>query len=134
MTQTSSLSIGQIAARAGVAASTLRYYEQLGLIDAPSRQSQQRRYDPNVLRRVHYIQVAQRAGFTLEEIKTLIFGFPDDVAPGARWQQLAQNKLPEIESLIARALEMKNALEVGLRCGCESLEACEAKLVSDGGC
>jgi MerR family transcriptional regulator, redox-sensitive transcriptional activator SoxR len=134
MTQTSSLSIGQIAARAGVAASTLRYYEQLGLIEAPSRQSQQRRYDPSVLRRVYYIQVAQRAGFTLEEIKTLIFGFPDDVTPGARWQQLAQNKLPEIESLISRALEMKNALELGLRCGCDSLEACETKLASEGGC
>ena len=128
------LSIGQIAARAGVTPSTLRYYEQLGLIDAPPRQSQQRRYDPSVLRRLNYIGVAQRAGFTLEEIKTLIVGFPDEVTPGARWQQLAQRKLREIEALIARALEMKHALEVGVRCGCASLEECEAKLVSEGVC
>ena len=128
------LSIGQVAASAGVATSTLRYYEELGLIEAPARQGQQRRYDARVLQRLRYIQAAQRAGFTLEEIKTLICGFPAEVAPGSRWQALAKTKLLEIESLIERAQEMKLALEVGLRCGCKSLEECEAQLAKDGRC
>lgn len=125
------LRIGQVAQHTGVANSTLRYYEQLGLMAAPNRQSGQRRYDQSAIRRVHYIQVAQRAGFALLEIKTLIHGFPEDTAPGWRWQQLANSKLPEIEALIERAKEMKRALELGIRCGCKSLEECEIKLESN---
>ncbi len=130
MNKISAMSIGQVAERTGLAASTLRYYEQLGLMAPLERRGGQRRYDLAAIRRVNYIQVAQRAGFSLLEIKTLIYGFPEETAPGSRWQQLASTKLPEIEALIEQAQQMKHAIELGIRCGCKSLEECEIKLSS----
>ncbi len=119
------MTIGEVANGAGVAPSTLRYYEGLGLLTPQSRESGQRRYDTSALRRLGYIHVAQQAGFTLEEIKTLLEGFPEDIPPGARWQTLAKAKLGEMDALIAKAREMKHVLEVGLQCGCTSLESCD---------
>ncbi len=125
MNPSNTLSIGQVAAQAKVSTATLRYYEQLGLLVAPQRQSGQRRYLPSVVGRIKYIQIAQRAGFQLEEIKTLIYEFPLETRPSTRWQQLATTKLLEIEALIARAQEMKQILQLGMLCQCSTLADCE---------
>ncbi len=105
-------------------ASALRYYESAGLITSPERESGRRRYDESVLERVAAIQVAQKAGFTIGEIRTLMTGFAPSVALSERWRTLAERKLPEIEALIARAEAMKAILEEGLECGCARLEDC----------
>ena len=123
-----SMSIGEVAQRAGVRPSTLRYYEGVGLLPSPERTNGRRRYDGEVLRevldRLTVVRVAQRAGFTISEIRTLLDGFSEDTPPSERWRVLAQDKLPEVDALVERALGMKDLLERGLRCECLRLEDC----------
>jgi MerR family redox-sensitive transcriptional activator SoxR len=114
------LTIGQVAARAGLNTSRIRYYESVGVLPEPVRVSGQRRYEEDVLRRLNVIDVAQRAGLTLDEIRDLT-GSPH---AGDRLRELAERKLPEIEALIARAEEMKRWLEAARRCDCETVHAC----------
>ena len=123
-----SMSIGEVARRAGVRPSTLRYYESIGLLPTPERENGRRRYDSEVLRevldRLAVVRVAQQAGFTISEIRMLLNGFSEDTPPTERWRVLAREKLPEVEALVKRALGMKNLLERGLRCECLRLEDC----------
>ena len=72
------LSIGQLAAKAGVNTSTLRYYESVGLLPAPERRSGQRRYDERLFDRINFIKVAQHTGFKIQEIVVLLEGFEVD--------------------------------------------------------
>jgi MerR family redox-sensitive transcriptional activator SoxR len=83
-----------------------------------------------VLDRLEVVRVAQQAGFTISEIRTLLDGFSEDTPPSERWRLLAQDKLPEVEVLLERALGMKDLLERGLRCECLRLEECS--LVGNG--
>ena len=69
------LSIGQLAAKAEINASTLRYYESVGLLPDPERKNNQRRYDEGVLDRINFIKVAQQTGFSIQEIAILLEGF-----------------------------------------------------------
>jgi MerR family transcriptional regulator, redox-sensitive transcriptional activator SoxR len=117
-------SIGEVASRAGLNPSAIRYYESIGLLPKAERISGQRRYGDSVLKRLAVIEFAQRAGFTLAETRTLLNGFSEKVPPSARWRALADRKLPEIEALIARASAMKRLLEEGLDCECLSLDDC----------
>jgi MerR family transcriptional regulator, redox-sensitive transcriptional activator SoxR len=121
-------SIGEVARRAGVRPSALRYYERVGVLPSPGRENGRRRYGGEALRealdRLAVVRVAQRAGFTIAEIRTLLDGFSEDTPPSERWRVLAQDKLPEVEALVERALGMKDLLERGLRCECLSLEGC----------
>ena len=117
-------SIGEVARQAGLRPSAIRYYESAGLLPAPGRVSGWRRYDQTVLTRLAVIELAQRAGFTLAEIRTLLRGFSPNVPPSARWHALARQKVPELEAVIARARAMKRLLEAGLDCGCLRLEDC----------
>ena len=123
------MSIGEVATRAGVRPSALRYYEGVGLLPAPDWVNGRRCYDGEVLRdvldRLTVVRVAQQAGFTVTEIKTLLDGFSDDTPPSERWRVLAREKLTEVEALLERALGMKRLLERGLRCECLRLEDCD---------
>jgi MerR family redox-sensitive transcriptional activator SoxR len=123
-----SMSIGEVASRAGVRPSALRYYEGVGVLPSPERENGRRRYDGEVLRevldRLAVVRVAQQAGFTISEIRTLLDGFAEDTLPSERWRLLAEEKLPEVEALVKRALGMKDLLERGLRCECLRLEEC----------
>jgi MerR family redox-sensitive transcriptional activator SoxR len=123
-----SMNIGEVARWAGVRPSTLRYYEGVGLLPSPERTNGRRRYDGEVLRevldRLTIVRVAQQAGFTISEIRTLLDGFSEDTPPSERWRVLAREKLTEVDALIERALGMKDLLERGLRCECLRLEEC----------
>ena len=119
------MTIGEISERTGLAPSALRFYEAEGLLPEPERISGRRRYDESTLQRLAVIQVAQKAGFTIGEIRTLLTGFSASTAPPARWRKLAERKLPEVEDLIARAESMKALLEEGLECDCLRLEHCQ---------
>jgi MerR family transcriptional regulator, redox-sensitive transcriptional activator SoxR len=118
------LTIGEVARRAGLETSAVRYYESIGLLKSLRRVNGHRRYDASVLHILTMIRFAQQAGFTLAEIETLFHGFEPDTPPAARWRSMAQEKLPEIDLLIERAQGMKHMLENGLRCGCLRLEDC----------
>jgi MerR family redox-sensitive transcriptional activator SoxR len=120
------LTIGEVARRAGLRTSAIRYYESNGLIPEPRRVSGQRRYGPDVFTHLAIVRMAQEAGFSIEEIRTLVAGFPEGTPAGDRWRELAQRKLPEVDALIARLQAVRSVLEESLRCGCLSLEACAA--------
>jgi MerR family redox-sensitive transcriptional activator SoxR len=119
-----SLTIGTIARRAGVTASALRFYEQEGLLPAPPRVGGQRRYEPDVLQRLAVIRMAQEAGFTIAEIRTLFSGFPEDAPASDRWRDLARHKIPEVDAMIRRMQAVREVLEESLRCDCLTLDAC----------
>jgi MerR family redox-sensitive transcriptional activator SoxR len=118
------LTIGEVARRAGLRTSALRYYEQMGLIPPPRRVSGQRRYAVDVLPRLALIAGAQRVGFTVAEMRTLFAGLSPETTPSERWRPLAERKLAEVEALLERAEGMKWLLEASLRCGCVRLENC----------
>ncbi len=117
--------IGEVAQRAGIRPSAIRYYESVGILPAPHRINGRRRYNSSVLQRLLVIQTAQQAGFTVSEIGTLFNGFPADTPASARWQVLARQKLTEVDRLIRHAQSMKRLLEEGLlHCRCLTLDEC----------
>jgi len=111
------LTIGQVAARAGVNPSHIRYYEEVGVLPEPERVSGRRRYDEGILERLRVIDVAQRAGMSLAEIRDL-------TGPGERLRDLADRKLPAIEALIARAEAARRWLELARGCHCTTAGDC----------
>jgi MerR family transcriptional regulator, redox-sensitive transcriptional activator SoxR len=120
----SDLTIGQVARTTGMRTSALRYYEEVGILPAARRVNGRRRYDPVVVRMLEVLRFAQAAGFTLDEIRTLFHGFGAETPLHDRWQALAEAKIRELDELIGRALQMKQAIVAGLGCGCVRLEDC----------
>jgi MerR family transcriptional regulator, redox-sensitive transcriptional activator SoxR len=118
------MTIGEVARRAGIRPSALRYYESVGVLPEPERENGRRRYGPEVLDMLAVARVAQQAGFRISEIRTLLHGFTAEIPPSERWRELAREKLPEVEALIRRAFGMKRLLEWGLRCDCLRIEDC----------
>ena len=118
------LTISEVAKQAGIRASAIRYYESIQLLPSPQRKAGRRRYSPDVLRRISFIQVAQAAGLTIAEIQTLINELDSDMPLSERWQTLAHQKLAEVDALMRKVQGMKLILVNGLNCGCSNLEDC----------
>ena len=116
------LTIGQVAERAGVNTSQIRFYERVGVLPQPERVSGQRRYRDEVVHRLSIIDVAQRAGLTLQEIAPLTGAGSRSADAGGHIRRLADEKLPHIEALIARARAVKHWLEVAQSCDCQSVD------------
>jgi MerR family redox-sensitive transcriptional activator SoxR len=114
----SSLTIGELARLTDRRASSIRYYEEIGLLPEPRRVSGQRRYPPEAVRSLTVIDTAQRAGLTLEEIKPLLAGEAETL------REIAERKLPELEALIERAEVARRWLEAAARCECPTLDDC----------
>lgn len=130
----SELSIGQLAALAGLNASTLRYYESVGLLPAPSRKSGQRRYDEQLLERINFIKIAQQTGCTIQEISVLLEGFESDGSISDRWEQLAMRKRSELEHRKQQLNSMIQILDNGLTCKCLTWSECMDKIETNGTC
>jgi MerR family transcriptional regulator, redox-sensitive transcriptional activator SoxR len=121
--------IGEVAAKAGIRTSALRYYEELGLLSPAERVNGRRRYGADVFDRLAVIGLAKEAGFELDEIARLLQA--GGGRQGARlWRELAEAKLAEVEAVIARAEAMRNVLRRGLECGCLELSDC-ARLAAE---
>jgi MerR family transcriptional regulator, redox-sensitive transcriptional activator SoxR len=118
------LPIGEVARRAGLRTSAIRYYEEIGLLPRAERQSGHRVYGQDVLERLAVVRLAQRAGFSLAETKTLISGFSEEVPPSERWRRMAERKLPEVEERLRRAEQMRDLLLRGMDCDCLTLDEC----------
>lgn len=118
------LSIGEVARRTGVRTSALRYYEEAGILPPPARASGRRQYDEGIIRRIDMLRFAQQAGFTLDEIKTLLHGFGAETPLSKRWQSLARKKLQELDAMAERIQRMRRGLQLGLECGCVRVEDC----------
>jgi DNA-binding transcriptional MerR regulator len=126
------LTISEVARRIGVEASTIRYYEQIGLLPAPSRESGQRRYDAAALYRLAIIRRARQLDFTLEEIRQLFFGF-GTVRASARWHKLCLGKLAELQTLAENIKSVQQLLRKMMRrCHCETLSQCGKGILQNG--
>lgn len=119
------LKISDIAQRANIRASAIRYYEQMGLLPKPARASGQRRYDEAALHRLALIHRARQLGFTLAETRELFSGFGPATAASARWQSLSRRKLEELDRQMRAIRTMRKLLnEMMAKCRCETLEQC----------
>ena len=115
--------IGELADKARVRASALRYWEERGLLPGARREGGRRVWPVTAVRRVALIRMAQRAGFTLSEIARLL---DTDTAPSAtrQWRDLAARKLPELDQHIAQAQALRRAVADCLECGCMNFDQC----------
>lgn len=119
------MSIGELARRAGVAPSALRYYESLGLLSSTRTAGDRRRYERAALRRVAVVRAAQRVGLSLEEIRTAFDPVPATRAPTrAQWARMAARWRPMIDQRIADLEKVRDELDGCIGCGCLSLQRC----------
>lgn len=119
-------SVGDLAARAGVATSALRFYEAHGLITSERNPSGHRRYRSDALRRVAFIRVAQRIGLSLGEVAEALASLPSARTPTRDdWNELASRWLPRIDQQIAELEMLRDRLDGCIGCGCLSLDTCE---------
>ena len=125
MVEVKRLSVGEVAARAGVATSALRFYEDHGLIQSERNVSGHRRYHADVLRRVSFIRTAQRVGLSLAEIREALASLPNHRTPTAKdWERLASSWRPRLDEQIEVLTRMRDQLDSCIGCGCLSLASC----------
>ncbi|MGZ4702831.1 MAG: redox-sensitive transcriptional activator SoxR [Ilumatobacteraceae bacterium] len=126
MVEVKRFSVGELAARAGVATSALRFYEAHGLIRSERNESGHRRYRPDMLRRVAFIRVAQRIGLSLDEIARALDSLPSQRTPTRDdWNDLSSRWMPRIDEQIAELELLRDRLDGCIGCGCLSLDTCE---------
>ena len=118
------MKIGELAARAGVNPSAIRYYEKLGLLPAAERRSGQRRYATAAADRLLLIRFAAEMGFSLAEIRLFLEGFRENASPSARWRKFAGRKVQEMGEVIERATRLRDLLRGLERCHCACLHEC----------
>ena len=118
------LSIGEVGQLAGRSASSIRYYESIGLLPEPERVASQRRYGPEVLRLLAVIDAAQGAGLSLEEIRGLLTASRTDTPVGDHLRALAAQKLPELDALMEHIQSVRRWLEAASSCQCLTLDDC----------
>jgi MerR family redox-sensitive transcriptional activator SoxR len=120
-----SLTIGDLAARSGVAQSALRYYERLGLIRAARTGGNQRRYERAELRRVAFIRIAQQVGISLADIRTALESLPESRTPTkADWARLSATWRSKLDERIDLLTQLRDELTGCIGCGCLSLQRC----------
>ena len=124
------LTIGELARRAGRRASSIRYYEEIGLLPEAVRVGGQRRYPPGTVRTLGAIAAAQRAGLSLQEIKAVFGGAPAEPDAIEEFRRVAVAKLPQATAAIERATAAREWLEHAAACECPSLRECP--LIGEG--
>ena len=118
------MTIGEVAAKATIATSAIRYYERSGLLKQPLRKNGRRVYSEGVLHQLVIIEFAKETGFTLSETKLLLHGFPENTPASARWKKMAREKIHELEVALAKTKAMRDMLETMTSCRCRKLEQC----------
>lgn len=124
----SGLSIGEVGRLAAVPASTIRYYESIGLLLPPGRVGGRRRYDRSIVELLAVIRVAQQAGFSIADIRVLLHGSPAQASAGERWRLIASRRIGEIETTILRARSRRRILDRLLGCACAMIEDCAEQI------
>jgi MerR family redox-sensitive transcriptional activator SoxR len=120
------LTIGEVARRAGVATSALRFYEERGLIHSERAGSGHRRYQRAVIRRVAFIVFAQRIGLSLDEVGEELAKLPENRVPRrADWAKLSSSWTARIDTRIAELERLREGLTECIGCGCLSLGRCQ---------
>lgn len=125
MSTVKTFTVGEVAERAGVATSALRFYESNDLITSDRTAAGHRRYTADVLRRVSFIRVAQRVGLSLAEIRGALDSLPDRRTPTrGDWERLATRWRPMLDERIALLEALRAKLDGCIGCGCLSLDTC----------
>jgi MerR family redox-sensitive transcriptional activator SoxR len=126
------LTVGEMAARSGVAVSTLHFYEAEGLIHSTRTAANHRRYFRGELRRIAVIRVAQRAGIPLKEIADALASLPERRAPtAADWRGMAESWRAALDERIERLTRLRDQMSDCIGCGCLSIGACPLRNPGD---
>ncbi|ENN89567.1 redox-sensitive transcriptional regulator-activator protein [Rhizobium freirei PRF 81] len=119
------LTVGEVAARSGMAVSALHFYEAKGLIESQRSRGNQRRYPREVLRRVAIIKVAQRVGIPLAEVQAALQSLPQGRTPSAAdWKVLSARWKDDLDARIRRLQGLRDQLDGCIGCGCLSMSSC----------
>jgi MerR family redox-sensitive transcriptional activator SoxR len=119
------LTVGEVAARSGMAASALRYYEKEGLISASRTAGGQRRYHRGVLRRLAFIRAARTVGLSLEEVRDALSRLPLSRTPTkADWTAISRSWRERLNEQIEGLVALRDGLDGCIGCGCLSLARC----------
>jgi MerR family redox-sensitive transcriptional activator SoxR len=125
MPATLGLSIGQISARTGLAVSAIRFYEEKGLVTPGRNAGDQRRYHRADIRRLSFVMISQKLGFTLAEIRNLFAALPDNRTPTkADWTRIGKVFARKIDARIDGLTSLRDRLDGCIGCGCLSLKSC----------
>lgn len=120
-----SITIGELAARTGIATSAIRFYESKGLITPRRTTSGQRRFAPSDVRRISFILITQQLGFSLATITGHLEAMPEGRPPTRRdWERLSRGFHGELEERIRGLEALRDRLSSCIGCGCLSLKAC----------
>ncbi len=120
------LTVGQVAARSGVAVSALHFYEARGLIESSRSAGNQRRYTRDTLRRVAFIRVSQRVGIPLAEIHDALQQLPQERTPNPQdWARLSTAWGSRLDERIEQLQRLRDDLTGCIGCGCLSLRTCQ---------
>lgn len=119
------LSIGEVAARTGLAVSAVRYYANQGLITPLRAEGGNRRFARSEIRKISFIAISQRLGFSLSDIRRQLDRLPDDRPPNRQdWAQISKGFRTQLDERIARLERLRDNLDGCIGCGCLSLETC----------
>ena len=119
------LTVGEVAARSGFAASALRYYEREGLLSPTRTDGNQRRYDRSVLRVLAFVAAARHVGLTLEEIRDALATLPTGRTPTREdWDRISRGWRDRLDAEIAALTALRDGLDSCIGCGCLSLDRC----------
>ncbi|MGH3550317.1 MAG: redox-sensitive transcriptional activator SoxR [Pseudonocardiaceae bacterium] len=119
------LTVGQLAARSGVAVSALHFYERQGLINSRRTSGNQRRYKRDMLRRVALIRIAQRVGIPLADVAAVLALLPDSRTPNRHdWQRISQRWHAELDQRIHHLQQLRDEFTDCVGCGCLSIDRC----------
>jgi MerR family transcriptional regulator, redox-sensitive transcriptional activator SoxR len=120
------LTVGQLAARSGVAVSALHFYEAEGLISARRTAGNQRRFPRETLRRVAFIRASQRVGIPLRGIREALDRLPENRTPTrADWARLSAAWRQDLDERIAQLERLRDRLTGCIGCGCLSIDRCQ---------
>ncbi|MEO0062930.1 MAG: hypothetical protein RLZZ08_1490 [Pseudomonadota bacterium] len=120
------VTIGQLAARTGVAVSAIRYYDDKGLLQSSRTRGNQRQFLRSDIRRLSFILIAQRLGLGLAEIEERLASLPKGRAPHlSDWQALSRSMRAQIDDRIKLLSRARNQLDQCIGCGCLSLQKCQ---------
>lgn len=118
------MKIGEVARQVDLPTSTIRYYEKIGILPIPARESGQRNYKENSVDLLKVIKMARSLGFSLTEIKPLLDAFQTKDQPSNVCKEITHRKMVELDELINKMIEMKSALAKGLDCECTDVCEC----------
>ncbi len=119
------LPIGELARRTGLSVSAIRYYETQGLVASERNSGGQRRFLRSDIRRLSFVLIAQRFGFTIDQIRAHLKALPHERTPTRKdWARMSRGFRKELDAKIDTLSRLRDQLDGCIGCGCLSLRKC----------